>query len=407
MGRLVVDFDASGVVLPASLGTAVDGPYISDSMMVDGLYGGFGNAFAANSKGELVRRLTDSVRAVVIEKDANVFGSTDVYLEGNRAAVRTQETNMGNLTADANLWTARQFDPAVAVSLKNGGGIRAAIGEVVPTSDTTSLFLPPQANPLSGKMEGEISQLDIENTLRFNNGLTLFTLSAQDLVEVIEHGISEYAEGATPGAFPQIGGAKFSFDPSRPAGDRIRSLSLIDENGVAYDAIVFNGNIIKSPEREIRIVTLDFLAGGGDGYPYPALGENRVDLEDELAAGGAATFADAGSEQDALAEYLSAFFGVTAFAEGETPESADERIQIRGFRTDDVYTGEPCVPNLLQGPQNLTSTIMGSGDAELNWDAVPNTVACQVTGGATGSTPGRFIVSGTTPKQLHNSRQQA
>ena len=401
VGRLVVDFDASGVVLPASLGTMVDGPYIADSMMVADLWGA-SDAFAANTKGELVQRLTDTVRQVVIDKDANVFGSSTVYLEGTRAAVRSQETNFGNLSADANLWTARQFDPSVAVSLKNGGGIRAAIGDVVAINDSTTLFLPPQANPLSGKMEGEISQLDIENTLRFNNGLSVITLSAQDLVEVIEHGISEWAVDATPGAFPQIAGAKVAFDPGKPAGSRIRSLSLTDENGVAYDAIVYNNGIIKDPEREIKIVTLDFLAGGGDGYPYPTLGEDRTDLEDILAAGGAATFADAGSEQDALAEYLSTFFaGGTPFSAAETPQSLDERIQIRNFRSDDVYTGEPCVPNLLQGPQNLTATSMPSGDVVLNWDAVPNTIACQVFVGEAGtSTPNNTVVSGTTPSSF-------
>ena len=39
------------------------------------------------------------------------LGKTGVYLAGDRGDVRTQETNLGNLTADANLWYARQFDP--------------------------------------------------------------------------------------------------------------------------------------------------------------------------------------------------------------------------------------------------------------------------------------------------------
>jgi hypothetical protein len=53
----------------------------------------------------------------------------------------------------------------VQVSIKNGGGIRAAIGAVVaPAGDgETYSYTPPAANPLSGKKAGWISQLDIEN----------------------------------------------------------------------------------------------------------------------------------------------------------------------------------------------------------------------------------------------------
>ena len=54
---------------------------------------------------------------------------------------------------------AKAFDASVQVSLKNGGGIRSIIGEI----DAEGNELPTQENPLSGKAEGEISQLDITN----------------------------------------------------------------------------------------------------------------------------------------------------------------------------------------------------------------------------------------------------
>jgi hypothetical protein len=88
----------------------------------------------------------------------------------------TQETNFGSLTSDANLDFARSLDPTVAVSIKNGGGIRAEIGTV--GTDAVPQPLPPQANPDAGKPEGGISRLDIENGLRFNNGLSLVTVTA-------------------------------------------------------------------------------------------------------------------------------------------------------------------------------------------------------------------------------------
>lgn len=45
-------------------------------------------------------------------------------MEGRRNFVRTEETNFGSVTADANLWYAQKVDPTVdptvKVSIKNG-----------------------------------------------------------------------------------------------------------------------------------------------------------------------------------------------------------------------------------------------------------------------------------------------
>ena len=143
---------------------------------------------------------------MLITKDGNIFGQTSVYLNGNRRSVRTEETNLGNLTADANLDAARRVDPRVVVSLKNGGGIRASIG--VTASGSTQ---PPPPNPLVGKLAGQISQIDIENTVRFNNGLSLLTLTAAQLLEVIEHAVAESEPGTTPGQFAQVAGSCLQF----------------------------------------------------------------------------------------------------------------------------------------------------------------------------------------------------
>ena len=149
-----------------------------------------------------VVEITEAIRSVVLAKDGNIFGQTSVYLNGNRGSVRRGETNLGNLSADANLYTAQRFDPTVVISLKNGGGVRAPIGV---TADGT---FPPLGNPLVGKLAGQISQIDIENTLRFNNELSLLTLTAAQLFKVIEHAVAGSDLGSTPGQFP----------PSRWAG---------------------------------------------------------------------------------------------------------------------------------------------------------------------------------------------
>lgn len=338
VGRLVVGFDANGVLMPSSIDSTISGPYIADSMMVANTYGS-ANAFSdPNNKAALVDSIASAVRGVVSAKDGNTFGETEVYLNGERTSVRTEETNFGNLTADANLWVAKQFDPNVLVSLKNGGGMRAAIGEVVETAPGVFQTLPPQANPLSGKQTGEVSQLDIENSLRFNNGLTVMDLTADGLKQVVEHAVSAWAPGATPGQFSQIGGLRFSFDPMDTSGSRVQSMVIVDSLGNFIDTIVKEGALFGNASRTIKIVTLDFLAGGGDGYPYPALGTNRVDLDTVAAlTGGVANFQTSGTEQDALAEYMVAFHDTVPFDAEDTDIDEDMRIQNLMFKADNLF----------------------------------------------------------------------
>ena len=339
VGRLVVDFDSEGLIIPDSIDPEISGAYATDEEGVAAVEG--------TPDPEIVE-ITDRLEETVVEQDGNIFGSTDVYLNGIRGDVRTQETNLGNLTADANLAIAQQTDDSVVISIKNGGGIREDIGEVVvPAGSTNSEDVervPPQANELADKEEGEISQLDISNSLRFNNGLSLLTLTAEELVAVIEHGVAETEEGATPGQFPQISGINFSFDPTLEAGDRVQSLAIVDEDGEIIDTVVQDGELQGDATRTFRTVTLGFLAGGGDDYPFPE-GEaaNRVDLvtEDEEnpapeSRTGEATFAPDGSEQDALAEYLATNFNETPFNNEDTSPESDTRIQNLSVREDTV-----------------------------------------------------------------------
>jgi 2',3'-cyclic-nucleotide 2'-phosphodiesterase (5'-nucleotidase family) len=342
VGRLVIDFDADGVILPDSYDPAVSGAYATDAEGV-----------AALNAGELVdpqiAAIADALEARIVELDSTYFGVTEVYLDGRRGQVRSEETNLGNLTADANLAIARAADAMVQVSLKNGGGIRDAIGRVeTPAGGTAPRFLPPAGNDLTGKPAGGISQLDIQDTLRFNNGLALITLTPDQLLQVLEHAVAATEPGATPGQFPQVAGLAFSFDPGRPAGARVRSAALIDGDGTPTRALVANGSVSTEAPEAIRVVTLGFLAGGGDGYPYADFVEadpafaNLVQLaqSQDAARAGAATFAPDGSEQDALAEHLADAYPEGApFAAAETPPAEDARIQNLSARADTVLDG--------------------------------------------------------------------
>lgn len=367
VGQLVVTFDDDGVILPGSIDSAESGAYATDEAGVTRLN-------AANLVDEDIEDIVDDLQAVITQIDGSIFGSTNVFLNGTRSDVRTQETNLGNLTADANLFIAQQAEPTVQVSLKNGGGIRDNIGVVTfppgATSPEDVLRLPPAANPLASKEEGDISQLDVSNSLRFNNGLTTLTVTAEELKQLLEHGLADSGPGRTPGRFPQVGGMSFSFDLDRTAqvlelvqetdengdpvfddegnpvlipsgnietpGERVRSLAIVNERDQIVDVIVRNGQVVGNPNREIRMVTLGFLAGGGDGYPFVPFAENVVSLEQEGVTTGAATDADDGSEQDALAEYLLAEFDNQPFNQPDRDARFDRRIQNLDERPDGV-----------------------------------------------------------------------
>ena len=359
LGRLVVAFDEQGVVLPETIDPFVSGVYATDKQGAQ--------AFAGRPI-PAVSRIAASLRGVLQARDGNIVGKTSVYLAGRRGAVRTQETNLGNLTADANLWLARQVDAEVAVSLKNGGGIRGEIGIVVQPPGTTDpadmVFLPPPANPTIGKEEGDVSQFDVEGTLRFNNGLAIVPLTARQLAAIMEHAIGFDGVGhVTVGRFPQVAGMRFSFDPVAPAGQRVRSLAIVDDSGSVTERVIERGVVVGEPERRIKMVTLNFLANGGDGYPFPVSGAGRVDLAGEdgqpnpphpafpdtngngrldgpvLVDPGRTDFAAPGTEQDTLAEYLAHFFAAVPFNEAETAPLDDLRVQNLGVsgKTDTVF----------------------------------------------------------------------
>lgn len=339
VAELVVEFDEQGRVVADSIDENSSGIYASTDEQVEALWGDLVSAFAEGTKGSIANDLVGSVGEFVAEQDGNILGLTDVYLVGERAAVRTEETNLGNLTADANLWYAKQLDEDVVVSFKNGGGIREPIGNVVVEgSDSEPSYQAPSANPGIGKPEGGVSQLDAASSLRFNNDLAIISITRSKLLEVLEHAVAASAPGVTAGQFAQVGGIQYSYDLSQPAGERIQNAVIVNDDGSTYDVLAANGRLVGSAEETVKVVTLGFLADGGDGYP---LGEesyqDRIDLMSAFEDDGLFDFAEKGTEQDAFAEYMASMFSETPFSEQETPASEDLRIQNLGERSDAVF----------------------------------------------------------------------
>jgi len=155
---------------------------------------------------------------------AAVIGTTTTELDSRQDSVRTRESSMGNLIADA-LREALKAD----VALVNGGGIRANA-------------LHPAGTTLTRK--------DVFAELPFGNVGVLVEMSGGDLIAALENGVSRVADKA--GRFPQVSGLTMTYDPATPPGRRVSAVTV---GGQPLD-----------PARIYRVATNDYLLKGGDGY---------------------------------------------------------------------------------------------------------------------------------------------
>ncbi|MEM1417081.1 MAG: 5'-nucleotidase C-terminal domain-containing protein, partial [Myxococcota bacterium] len=204
LGRLVVSFDDNGILIPATLDEEISGVFASVPENV--------RAVAGQPIPRVVE-VRDAVQEVITTQFENVVGHTDVYLEGRRGFVRTEETNLGNLTADSMKWYAERCTELTNVlAIKNGGGIRAEIGNVVVTGETVSLF--PPFNDGVDSEAGDVSEGHFRGTLRFDNGLVILDVTGEELKLILEHGVAATGPTSTPGQFPQVGGISFGYDPT-------------------------------------------------------------------------------------------------------------------------------------------------------------------------------------------------
>jgi alkaline phosphatase len=343
VGRLVVEFDENGVLIVESIDSSVSGAFATDTQGVLDVTGAdtLEEAIAGSARADIVQDLTTAVGAIVEAADAVIFGDHDVFLDGRRETVRTEESNLGNLTADANLEAAREADDTVMISFKNGGGIRAEIGSATDTG--------------TDEGDGQISLLDIQNSLRFDNQLIMVSLTPEGLLMILEHGVAatNTAAGATPGRFFQIGGFRVSFDETAPAqrlvtddsgryvvdpetgmpavevaGERIQTIALVDPATGADIVIYRDGAFTDAAPESIRMVTLDFLVEqNGDGYPFQEL---ATDISYVTQDGGITLDpADPAilGEQQALADFMTNNFSDgDSFAMAETDVFNDLRI---------------------------------------------------------------------------------
>ena len=188
-----------------------------------------------------------AARAEEIQKEIDadygtVFAKTEVALDGEKANVRTGETNLGDLIADAMLWQAGLLDEGVDAAVTNGGGIRASIAA------------------------GDITKKDINTVLPFGNTLYVVKVTGAELLEALE--ASTYCTPEAIGGFPQVAGIEFTvntgaqFDTKElyPGSTYGKPASI---NRVMIQTV---GGEAFNPEETCTIVTNDFMGAGGDTY---------------------------------------------------------------------------------------------------------------------------------------------
>lgn len=163
---------------------------------------------------------------------SQVLGHTPVTLNGERTAVRTSETNLGNLIADA-----MRAESGAQLALLNGGTIRTSIAA------------------------GEITKGDVLDVLPFGNYIVTKKINGSNLRAALENAVKALPE--ENGGFLQVSGLTFTIDQAAPAGGRVKNVMI---DGKPLDIAA-----------EYVVATNDFMAAGGDNFSMigksKALGE--------------------------------------------------------------------------------------------------------------------------------------
>ena len=167
------------------------------------------------------------------------IGTTSNELDSREETVRSQESAMGDLIADA---LVKQSGAEIAVT--NGGGIR---GDKVYPAGTV------------------LTRKDIFTELPFGNKTVVTEISGANLLAGLENGFSQVEKGA--GRFPQVSGLTITADLTKAPGARVQTVLV---NGKPLD-----------PAATYKVATNDYMIGGGDGYT--AFGKGKVLIDPSAA----------------------------------------------------------------------------------------------------------------------------
>lgn len=218
LGTLDVEFDENGVIVgyAGELISIVDK---KEDAKTAAILKGY------SDKIEEVRNTESGATAV------NALPNPRLSDGDGKVSVRNSETALGNLIADGMLDKAKEFNAETVIAVHNGGSIRAAIDQ------------------------GPITLGEILTVLPFGNTLATMKLKGSELIDALEHSVSQAPNES--GGFLHISGMKFTYDSSKPAGNRIVSVEVEGEEGVFTPL---------DKTKDYVVATSIFTARGGDGY---------------------------------------------------------------------------------------------------------------------------------------------
>lgn len=176
---------------------------------------------------------------------AEELGTTNVELD--QTTCQRQECLLGNFMADAMLSYRRNLSSDVDFALINAGGIRATIDA------------------------GAITRGEVLTSFPFGNSVVEITFSGDDLWDVLEgifSGVSQF-NGDQVTSFLQVSqGIRIGYNPDNANGTKLVNVTI--------------GDAPLDRDAEYQVVTLDFLAGGGDNFWEPVTEFAALDTQDEV-----------------------------------------------------------------------------------------------------------------------------
>ena len=175
----------------------------------------------------------------LLSKELDVaIGTTTEPLDSRKATVRTMESAMGNLIADA---TREAVGADIAIT--NGGGIRG--NKEYPAGT-------------------ELTRRDILSELPFGNKTVKIEVTGETVWAALENGFADVENSA--GRFPQVSGLTVEADLTKPKGERVVSVMIGDkplDKAATY-----------------TLSTNDYMYGGGDGYTVLKSGKPLFGVRD-------------------------------------------------------------------------------------------------------------------------------
>lgn len=242
IGDITFGFNASGELVSAeSPGTVT--PVWADGLGTRAKLPNEGDPITADTAFQT--RITDVYQPPIKALQQTKIGATAIKLNGDRADVRTRETNLGDLIADAMRERLQKATDNPAglpiVAIANGGGIRASINA------------------------GDVTVGNVLEVLPFGNTLARVDLTGAQLLAALENGVSQVE--STAGRFPQVAGLRFIWSRLNKAGSRVRKVWILV--GSTYEEL--------DPSKTYRVATNNFMLTGGDGYTAFTQGTNKLD----------------------------------------------------------------------------------------------------------------------------------